>query len=218
MRPSGDRGRSGAGLGLLDREAERSAIDGVLESVRGGFSSTLVIRGCIGVGKTALLGYAADSAPDMRICSVTGIESEIGLEFAALHQLLIPLLSGIGELPGPQRRALQVAFGMAEGPPADLFLVGLAALTLLAHAAEERPVLCLIDDWQWLDAESARALPFVARRLYADRVGMVIAVNKSGPADPFEQLPALQLGGLPPAEARELLRSVARSPVDDRVR
>lgn len=202
---------------MLDREAERSAIDGVLESVRSGFSSTLVIRGCIGVGKTALLGYAADSAPDMRICCVTGIESEIGLEFAALHQLLIPLLSGIEELPGPQRRALQVAFGMAEGPPADLFLVGLAALTLLARAAEGRPVLCLIDDWQWLDGDSARVLPFVARRLYADRVGMVIAFSKSGQADPFDQLPALRLGGLPPAEARQLLQSVVRSPVDDRV-
>ena len=148
---------------------------------------------------------------------VTGIESEIGLEFAALHQLLIPVLSGIGELPGPQRRALQVAFGMAEGPPADLFLVGLAALTLLARAAEERPVLCLIDDGQWLDAESARALPFVARRLYADRVGMVIAVNEPESANGFAQLPALQLSGLPSAEARQLLQSVARSPVDDRV-
>lgn len=117
LRPPGDGGRSGAGPGLLDREAERSAIDSALESVRGGFSSTLVIRGCIGVGKTSLLGYAADSAPDMRICGVTGIESEIGLAFAALHQLLIPVLSGIAALPGPQRRALQIAFGLAEGPP-----------------------------------------------------------------------------------------------------
>jgi DNA-binding CsgD family transcriptional regulator len=212
----GDQSRPGAGLGLLDREAERSAIDGVLESARGGFSSTLVIRGCIGVGKTSLLGYAAESAGDMQICGVTGIESEIGLEFAALHQLLVPLLSRIDALPGPQRRALEVAFGMAEGPPADLFLVGLAALTLLARAAEEQPVLCLIDDAQWLDAESARVLPFMARRLYADRVGVLIAVSQPGSADAFEQLSALQLHGLPPAEARQLLRSVARSPVDDR--
>jgi DNA-binding CsgD family transcriptional regulator len=217
MRPFADGGRSGAGPGLLDREAERSAIDSVLESVRGGFSSTLVIRGCIGVGKTSLLGYAVDSAPDMGICGVTGIESEIGLEFAALHQLLIPVLSEIGALPGPQRRALEIAFGMAEGPPPDLFLVGLAALTLLARAAEDQPVLCLIDDAQWLDAESARALPFVARRLYADRVAMVIAVNEPGSTDGFEGLPALELTGLPPAEARQLLRFVARAPVDDRV-
>ncbi len=155
LRPSADAARSGAGPGLLDREAERTAIDSVLESVRGGFSSTLVIRGCIGVGKTSLLGYAADSAPDMRICGVTGIESEIGLAFAALHQLLIPFLSGIGALPGPQRRGRQVALGKAEGSPPDMLLGGLAALTLLARAAEEQPVLCLIDDGQWLDAESA---------------------------------------------------------------
>jgi DNA-binding CsgD family transcriptional regulator len=202
---------------LLDRQGERSEIDRVLESVRGGFSAALVIGGCFGVGKTALLGYAADSAPDMRICPVTGIESEIGLEFAALHQLLIPFLPGIDELPGPQRLALRVAFGMAEGPPADLFLVGLAALTLLARAAEERPVLCLLDDVQWLDAESARVLAFVARRLYADRVGMLIAIGGPAPADAFEQLPALALDGLPPVEAGQLLRSVARAPVDDRV-
>lgn len=201
---------------MLDREAERSAIDDVLGSVRDGFSATLVIRGCIGFGKTSLLGYAADAASDMRICGVTGIESETGLEFAALHQLLIPFLSGIGDLPGPQRLALQVAFGMAEGPPADLFLVGLAALTLLARTAEEQPVLCLIDDGQWLDTESARALAFVARRLYADSVGVVIAVTEPA-ADAFEQLPALRLVGLPPAEARQLLQSVATSPVDDRV-
>ena len=202
---------------MLDRQAERSAIDDVLGSVRGGFSATLVIRGLIGAGKTSLLGYAADAASDMRLCGVTGVESEIGLEFAALHQLLIPFLPGIGELPGPQRLALQVAFGMADGPPADLFLVGLAALTLLARAAEEQPVLCLIDDGQWLDAESARALAFVARRLYADRVGMVIAVDAPAPAGAFEQLPALRLVGLPAAEARQLLESAARAPVDDRV-
>jgi DNA-binding CsgD family transcriptional regulator len=217
LRLPGDGGRPGTGPGLLDREGERSAIDSVLESVRGGFSSALVIRGCIGLGKTALLRYAVDSAPDMRICGVTGIESEIGLEFAALHQLLIPVLAGIGDLPGPQRQALEVAFGMAEGPPPDLFLAGLAALTLLARAAEEQPVLCVIDDGQWLDTESARALPFVARRLYADRVGMVIAINQPEPADTFEQLPAVWLHSLPSAEARQLLLSVVRSPVDDQV-
>jgi len=202
---------------LLDRQAERSAIDSVLESVRGGFSATLVIRGGIGYGKTSLLGYAADSASDMRICCVTGIESEIGLEFAALHQLLISFLSGIEDLPGPQRLALRVAFGMAEGPPADLFLVGLAALTLLSRAAEEQPVVCVIDDGQWLDAESARALAFVARRLYADRIGVVIAVTEPSAGDAFEDLPALPLAGLPPEEARQLLQSVASSGVDDRV-
>src|SRR5215472_18536705 len=116
LRHPGHRGQVASGSGLLDRQAERSAIDDVLGSVRGGFSATLVIRGLIGAGKTSLLGYAADSASDMQICGVTGVESEIGLEFAALHQLLIPFLPGIRELPGPQRLALQVAFGMADGP------------------------------------------------------------------------------------------------------
>jgi hypothetical protein len=217
LRPPGDWPLSGATPGLLDRQAERAAIDRVLGSVRYGFSASLVIRGYAGAGKTALLGYAADSALDLRICGVTGVQTEIGLEFAALHQLLIPFLPWVRELPGPQRLALQVAFGMAEGPPADLFLVGLAALTLLASAAEEQPVLCLIDDGQWLDVESARALAFVARRLYADRVGMVIAVSEPAPPHLFEQLPAVGIGGLPAAEAGQLLRSVARAPVDDKV-
>ena len=212
--PPRDQGSSAAGQRLLDRHAERAAIDHVLGSVRDGLSATLVIGGCPGAGKTALLGYAADSAPDMRVCDVTGIQTEIGLEFASLHQLLVPFLPRIGELPGPQRQALQVAFGQAEGPPAGLFLVGLAALTLLACAAEKQPVLCLIDDAQWLDADSALALAFVARRLYADRVGMLIAVSGQESAHVFEQLPAVSIHGLPAAEAGQLLRSVAPAPVD----
>jgi len=213
----GSPGWSAAGQWLLDRNAERAAIDRVLRPVRDGFSATLVIQGCPGAGKTALLGYAADSAPDMQVCGVTGIQTELGLEFASLHQLLVPFLPGIEELPGPQRQALQVAFGQAEGPPASLFLVGLAALTLLARAAEDQPVLCLIDDAQWLDADSARALAFVARRLYADRVGMVIAVSGPESEHKFEQLPSVPLSGLPAAEAGQLLRSVAPAPVDARV-
>jgi DNA-binding CsgD family transcriptional regulator len=213
----GDEGTSAARQRLLDRHAERAAIDRVLGSVRDGFSATLVIRGCPGAGKTALLGYAADSAMDMQLCSITGIQTEIGLEFASLHQLLVPYLPRIGELPGPQRQALQVAFGLAEGPPAGLFLVGLAALTLLALAAEEQPVLCLIDDAQWLDADSAKALAFVARRLYADRIGMVIAASGPESERTFEQLPSVSVSGLPMAEAGQLLRSVAPAPVDAQV-
>ncbi len=205
------------GAGLLDRQAERVAIDEVLRSVREGFSAALVIRGSTGVGKTSLLGYAAQSAPDMRVCSVTGIETEIGMAFAALHELLVPVLAGVAELPDPQRHALQVAFGMETGPAADRFLVGLAALTLLARAAEEQPVLCLIDDQQWLDADSARVLAFVARRLYADQVGMVVAVTDSVPAHAFDPLREVTVGGLPAEEAGQLLRSVARAPVDGRV-
>jgi DNA-binding CsgD family transcriptional regulator len=212
-----DQGSSAAGRPLLDRHAERAAIDRVLGSVRDGFSATLVIGGCPGAGKTALLGYAADWAQNMQVCGVTGIQTEIGLEFASLHQLLVPFLPRIGELPGPQCQALEVAFGQAEGPPAGLFMVGLAALTLLARAAEEQPVLCLIDDAQWLDTDSALALAFVARRLYADRVGMVIAVSGHESAHMFEQLPAVIIHGLPTAEAGQLLRSVAPAPVDAQV-
>jgi DNA-binding CsgD family transcriptional regulator len=211
------RGGPRAGRGLLDRHAERAAIDRVLGSVRDGFSATLVIQGGPGVGKTALLGYAVDSAADMRVCGVTGIETEIALEFAALHQLLVPFLPGLEELPGPQRLALRVAFGVEQGLAADRFLVGLAALTLLARAAEEEPVLCLVDDGQWLDAESAHALGFVARRLYADRVAVLIAVGERTPEDAFGQLPAVRVGGLPREDACQLLRSAARAPVDDRV-
>ncbi len=206
-----------AGLGLLDREAERASIDRALGSVRAGSSATLVIRGSPGVGKTALLGYAAEAASDMRICSVIGIETEISLDFAALHQVLIPFLSGTEDLPEPQRHAIRVAFGLEEGPAADRFLVGLAALTLLARAAEERPLLCLIDDAQWLDTESAQVLAFVARRLYADRVGMVVVLAEDAAAGAFQQFPEVRVGGLPTAEASQLLRSVAGAPVEDRV-
>jgi DNA-binding CsgD family transcriptional regulator len=153
----------------------------------------------------------------MRLCEITGLQTEIDLEFASLHQLLVPYLPLIGELPTPQRQALEVAFGRAEGPPAGLFLVGLASLTLLARAAEEQPVLCLIDDAQWLDADSALALAFVARRLYADRVGMVIAVSGQESAQVFEGLPSVSISGLPAAEASELLRSAAPALVDAHV-
>jgi hypothetical protein len=209
----------GPGPGLLDRQSERAAIDRVLGSVRDGFSAALVIEGGPGVGKTSLLGYAAGSAADMRVCGVTGIETEMGLAFAGLHQLLVPFLAGIGELPAPQRLALRVAFGMDEGPAPDRFLVGLAALTLLARSAEEQPVLCLIDDAPWLDVESASLLAFVARRLYADRVGLLIAVDESAPAHAFEQLPAAPSArrrprepDLPPAVLAQTVARLAYQP------
>ena len=217
FRSQNDRGGRRTGRGLLDRQAERAAIDRVLGSARDGFSATLLIQGGPGVGKTALLGYAEDSAADMRVCGVTGIETEIALEFAALHQLLVPFLPGLDDLPGPQRLALRVAFGMEQGPATDRFLVGLAALTLLAAAAEDKPVLCLVDDGQWLDVESAHALGFVARRLYADRVAVLIAAGEPSPGHAFGQLPAVRVGALPPDEACQLLRSAARARVNDRV-
>src|ERR1700743_2348818 len=136
----------GQGWALLDREAERAAIDQVLGAVRGGRSRTLVLDGGPGVGKTALLRYAVDAAADLRVFSIAGVESEISMEYGGLHQLLLPLLPVLDELPPPQRGALRVAFGQEPGPPPERFLVALATLTLLSRAGEEQPLLCLIDD------------------------------------------------------------------------
>jgi DNA-binding CsgD family transcriptional regulator len=203
--------------GMLDRRRERAAIDRVLDAVREGFSGALVLQGVHGTGKTTLLEYAIDSAPDLRISSAVGVESEISLEFAALHQLLVPFMSLLPALPAPQRDALKIAFGLEAGPPPGLFLVGLAALTLLSRAAEEQPLLCVIDDGEWLDRESARVLGFVVRRLYADRVGFIAAVGESAAQEVIEQFPAITVGGLPDAEARELLASVVHGPLDVQV-
>ena len=194
---------------LLDRQAERAAIDRVLDAVRSGFSGTLVLRGGPGVGKTTLLRHAVAAAPDMRVSSITGVESEISMEFAGLHQLLLPFLPLIEELPRPQQGALRVAFGQEAGPPPELFLVGLATLTLVSLAAEEQPLLCTIDDAHWLDHESVRVLPFVARRLYADRVGIIAASNALVTSQVAEGLPAVIVDGLPDTEARDLLAVVA---------
>jgi DNA-binding CsgD family transcriptional regulator len=194
---------------LLDRRAERAAIDLVLDAVRSGFSGTLVLRGGPGVGKSTLLQYAVASAPDLRVCGIAGIESEISMEFGGLHQLLIPFLPRLDGLPPPQRGALRVAFGLEAGAPPERFLVGLATLTLLSQAAEEQPLLCIVDDAHWLDPESAQALGFVARRLCADRVGFIAGVGEPAAQQVFEQLPTITVDGLPDAEARTLLSSVA---------
>lgn len=190
---------------MLDRRKEREAIDRVLDAVRDGFSGTLVLYGGPGVGKTTLLRYAADAAKDLRVTSVTGIESEISMGFGGLHHLLMPFLPLVDGLPVPQRAALRVAFGRDAGPAPERFLVGLAALTLLSRAAEEQPVLCLIDDAHWLDRESAQVLGFVSRRLHADRVGLIAATNA-----PAEQgYPTIEVEGLPDDAARELLASIS---------
>ena len=211
---SGQRQR---GPAMLDRRRERAAIDRVLNSVRNGFSSTLVLQGGHGTGKTTLLEYAVDSAPDLRISRVIGVESEISMEFAALHQLLVPFMSLLPALPAPQRDAIKVAFGLEAGPAPDLFLVGLAALTLLSRAAEDQPLLCVIDDGHWIDRESAHVLGFAARRLYADRVGFIAAVGEPSASRVLEQLPVITVEGLPDAEARELLGSVTDGPLDAQV-
>ncbi|HEX3189626.1 MAG TPA: AAA family ATPase [Streptosporangiaceae bacterium] len=194
---------------ILSRRTERAAIDRVLDAVRSGLSGTLVLRGGPGVGKSTLLRYAVEAAQDLRVSSIAGVESETSMEFAGLHQLLIPCLPQLDDLPAPQRGALAVAFGQEAGPPPEQFLVGLAALTLLSRAAEAQPLLCIVDDAHWLDPESAQVLGFVARRLCADRVGLIVGVGEPAVQPAFEQLPTITVDGLPDAEARELLCSVA---------
>src|SRR5215472_11693613 len=205
------------GAAMLDRRQERAAIGRVLDAAREGFSGALVLRGEPGHGKTTLLQYAIDSAADLRVSSAVGVESEISMEFAAVHQLLVPFMPMLPALPAPQRDALMIAFGLEAGPPPSLFLVGLAVLTLLSRAAEDQPLLCVIDDGQWLDRESAQVFGFVARRLYADRVGFIAAVGEPAAPQVFEQFPAITVGGLPDAEARELLASVLDRPLDPQV-
>jgi predicted ATPase len=137
--------------GLLDRHGERAAVDRVLDQARAGSSAVLVVRGEPGIGKTALLGYAAGRALGFRVVRAWGVESEMELAFAGLHQLCVPMLGRLEQLPKPQRDALAVAFGMREGQAPDRFLVGLAVLSLLAATAEDQPLACLVDDAQWLD-------------------------------------------------------------------
>src|SRR5499425_3329217 len=160
--------RSEPAPALVDRQRERQALDGLVQDLRSGRGWALVVRGEAGVGKSALLEYAAGAAADMRVVRAVGVESEMELAFAGLHQLCAPLLDRLERLPAPQRDALGIAFGLREGAAPDRFLVGLAVLTLLSEAAGERPLLCVVDDAQWLDRASAQVLGFVARRLLAD--------------------------------------------------
>src|SRR5215831_10962797 len=153
---------------LLDRQRERAVLDGLLGDLRAGRGRALVVRGEAGVGKSALLDYLAGAAADMRVVRAAGAESEMELAFAGLHQLCAPLLDRLDDLPGPQREALGVAFGLREGAAPDRFLVGLAVLTLLSGVAADRPLLCVVDDAQWLDRASAQVLVFAARRMLAE--------------------------------------------------
>src|SRR6201997_2896030 len=159
---------------LIGRAGECRELDALLEAVRRGESRSLVIRGGAGVGKTALLEYLTGRAADCRVIGVTGVQSEMELAFAALHQLCAPLLDRLEALPAPQREALQITFGLIPGPVPDRLLVGLAMLGLLSEAATERPLVCLVDDAQWLDRASAQILAFVARRRGAGSGGLVV--------------------------------------------
>jgi DNA-binding CsgD family transcriptional regulator len=201
---------------LLDRQEERATLDGLLGNLRSGRGRALVLRGEAGVGKSALLDYVAEAAADMRVARIAGVESEMELAFAGLHLLCAPLLGQLENLPVPQRDALGVAFGLRDGGTPDRFMVGLAVLTLLTEVAEERPLLCVVDDAQWLDRESAQVLAFAARRLLAEPVGLVFAARE--PGEQFRELADLEVRGLPEPEARELLGSVIRFRLDERVR
>src|SRR5580700_10360912 len=201
---------------LLDRVPERAALSELLDAARAGRSGVLVMRGEPGVGKTALLENAIESAAGLRVARATGVESEMELAFAALQQLCAPMLDKLAGLPDPQRDALGVAFGLKTGAAPDRFLVGLAALSLLSEVAEQQPLLCVIDDAQWLDRASAQALAFVARRLLAEPVALVFAARE--PGEEYRGLPRLPVGGLREGDARELLSSVIGGPLDERVR
>jgi AAA ATPase domain len=203
---------------LRDRLDERKELDRQLQRVRAGQSAVRVLRGEPGVGKTALLDYVAEQASGCRIARTSGVQSEMELAFAGLHQLCAPLLSALDGLPGPQRDALRKAFGLQDGGAPDRFLVALAVLGLLAEAAEVRPLVCLVDDAQWLDRTSAQALAFVARRLLAEPVLMVFAVRDPSDADQLAGLPELMVEGINDSDARALLESGMPGLVDERVR
>src|SRR5580704_4541883 len=204
--------------GLLDRARERGALDQLVTGVRAGQSRVLVLRGEAGIGKTALLQHLSAVTEGCRIARIAGVESEMELAFAGLHSLCAPMLGRLGQLPIPQRDALNTAFGMSAGPPPDRFLVGLAVLSLLADAAEEQPLVCIVDDAQWLDRVSVQTLAFVARRLLAERVGLVFALRASGDEHELAGLPELVIGGLVAADARRLLDATIPGPLDPGLR
>src|SRR6266511_2991479 len=190
---------------LRGRRNECESLDRLLEDVRGGQSRVLVLRGEAGVGKTALLEYLVDNASGCRIARAAGVESEMELAFAGVHPLCAPVLSHLAHLPGPQRDALGTAFGLRAGAATDRFLVGLAVLSLLSEVAEERPLVCEVDDAQWLDRASAQVLGFVARRLLAESVAMVFAVRDPSEDQELGSLPVMVVGGLSDADAGALL-------------
>ena len=188
----------------------------MLDDARTGQSNSLVIRGEAGVGKTALLGHLIEAASGFRVERAVGVESEMELPYAGLHQLCGRMLGRLEHLPDPQRSAIGTAFGLNAGVPHDRFLVGLAALTLVSETAAERPLLCVVDDAQWLDRASMETLGFVARRLLAESIALVFATRE--PKDEISGLPDLVVEGLPEADARALLASAVKGPLDAAVR
>ena len=204
--------------GLVGRRSERGLLDHVLVDVRAHRGRVLVLRGEAGVGKTALMEYLATASTGCVVVRAAGVESEMELAFAGLHLVCAPMSDRVSELPGPQRDALRTAFGLTSGPPPDRFLVGLAVLSLLAIMAEERPLVCLVDDAQWLDQASAQILAFVARRLLADAVAIVFGVREPAHVPELDGLPGLTVDGLSAGHARVVLESVNPGRLDERVR
>jgi DNA-binding CsgD family transcriptional regulator len=205
---------------LRGREHERETLAGLLGAVRGGRSGALLLLGEAGIGKTSLLDDMTAAAGDLAVLRVAGAEAERELPYATLHQLCGPLLAHLDRLPPPRREALQVVFGLVGGPPPEPFFVGLAVLSLLAEAADGKPLVCVVDDAQWLDEASARILAFVARRLVAESVVIVFGLREPA-GDTVRHLaglPELRLTGLPEPEARALLAAVAPWPLDADVR
>lgn len=192
---------------LVGRQEERKALDGLLDSVRDGQSGVLVLTGEPGIGKTRLLQYVRSRSLDLQIAEVAGMEAETRLGYAALHRMLLQFRDGLHELPGPQRDALSSAFGLTSGIGgrlADRFLVGLATLTLLSRIAGDKALLCLVDDAHWLDRESVETLAFIGHRLQADAIGMVFCA-RTGTTPALNELPVIEVGGLPDLDARQIL-------------
>ena len=200
---------------LFGRQREREVLDRVLEGAREGRGGVLAVYGEPGVGKTALLGYAIETGRNFRISRTSGVEGEMELAFAALQQLCSPSFDLLEHLPQPQREAMEVALGLSAGRPPNPFLVGLAVLNLLSEAAEQQPLLCLVDDAQWLDSASARVLAFVAHRLLAERIAMVFAARE--PLEALDGFAELQVEPLGHRDARALLDSVLPARLDERV-
>ncbi|MEV6848017.1 AAA family ATPase [Actinoplanes sp. NPDC051411] len=205
----------GQGAELFGRGPERFALDGLVAAVRAGESRVLVLHGPGGIGKTALLDHAETTAAGLRTLRTAGLAAETELSYAALHRLCAPLFDRMPKLPPPQRTALETVFGTRDGRPPERFLVALAVLGLLSDVSAEGPVLCLVDDAQWLDRASAQVLGFVARRLLAESVGLVLAARDH--VVDLRGLPELEVAGLPEADARALLRSVTHGPFDPHV-
>ena len=209
---------------LFGRTGELEILDQLIANVRSGQSAVLVVRGEPGIGKTTLLRHLIGQASGFQLVRAAGIESEMELAFAGLHQLCAPMLGRLGSLAEPQQRGLSVAFGLASGHNPDRFLVALGALSLMAETSEERPLLCVVDDAQWLDQASAQVLGFVGRRLLAESVALVFAARTPTPApgasapDHLAGLPELSLGGLDEEPARALLATVTSGPLDESVR